>query len=245
MTMMAVEDSDSLSFGIKFSKESLAARRTLPKRARRALADIIDQLFEDATEFLKRGRGDPADAKLRIYSQPDPALVITYEVDEARQIIAFRHVASPTLEEQKPLFISYSQKDEEWKERLLTWLAGVDKDLINVWHDGKIEPGAKWRDEIDDALRSAKAAVLLVTPNFLASEFVAEVELPALLEADREGRLKILWIAIRRSRYKETPLAGIEAMNDPDKPLFALRGDSRDSAYEKISRNIVKEIAGS
>ncbi len=241
--MMIPQVSDSLPVGIKFSKAALAARRTLPEHARHALAEIIDELFEDATQFLERGRRHPKDQKLFVYSQPDPPLDITYEVDEARQTISLRHIASPALEEKKPLFISYSHKDEEWLDSLLSWLTGVDEELINIWHDRKIEKGTRWREEIEKALRSARAAVLLVTQDFLASEFVSQVELPALLEAEKDGRLKLLWIAVRRSRYKDTPLAEFEALNDPEKPLFALVGDSRDSAYEEISDGIMKAVA--
>jgi hypothetical protein len=240
--MTADQSPDKQPFGIRFSRDSQAARKKLPVQANHALADIVDQLFEDATDFLQHGRKHPRDPKLNIYSQANPPLEITYEVDLARRIIAIRHVVSPELEEKKPLFISYSRKDRKWKETLLTWLADIDRELITIWHDGKIEPGTTWNGEINDAMRSAKAAVLLVTQDFLASDYVSKVEMPTLIELMQDDRLTILWIAVKRSRYKSTPLADIEALNDPQKPLFALRGDYRDSAFEKISAKIVERV---
>jgi len=107
-----------------------------------------------------------------------------------------------------------------------------------MWDDTQIGAGKEWRKEINRALASAKVAVLLVSPNYLASDFIAKHELPPLLDAAKNDGLTILWIAIRRCSYEVTDIERYKAVNDPTKPLAALKGDRRDEELHKISQQI-------
>jgi hypothetical protein len=100
-------------------------------------------------------------------------------------------------QERTKVFVSYSHEDRKWLERLNVHLKPLRlNNSLVVWADDQIEPGARWRDEIEKALSAARVAVLLVSADFLASEFISDVELPALVESAREGGTDILIVIL-------------------------------------------------
>src|SRR6266581_2783887 len=91
------------------------------------------------------------------------------------------------------VFISYSHEDAKYFSELSPHLEFLEKNkLINFWADTKINPGEKWRDKIEAALISAKIAILLISIDFLNSQFITNNELPPLLAAAEGEGVKIL-----------------------------------------------------
>lgn len=140
------------------------------------------------------------------------------------------------------IFVSYSHVDRDWLHRLQTHLAPyIRGENLDVWDDTRIAPGAKWAADIDRALGDARVAVLLVSPDFLASEFVARIELPAILR--RSGSdLTVMWIPIRASAYDATPLKDLQAAHDPHHPLSSLSKPKQDEAMVAISKHIAAAV---
>jgi hypothetical protein len=123
------------------------------------------------------------------------------------------------------VFVSYAHDDQQpidWLKKLQMYLAPFRRaGAVDLWDDKQIEPGSDWRAAIDVALQRASAAVLLVGPAFIASDFIATIELPALLTA-RERGLRIFPLVVGYCAYSGSVLEPIQSFNDLARPLEAL-----------------------
>jgi len=89
------------------------------------------------------------------------------------------------------VFVSYSRKDSSCIERLRVHLRPLQRESsISYWDDGSIIAGQKWREEVEAALARTRIAILLISADFLASDFVAESELPVLLGRQKHAALQ-------------------------------------------------------
>lgn len=91
---------------------------------------------------------------------------------------------SKSTEKPITVFVSYSHNDEAWKDKLVRHLRALEQAGVNmeIWHDRDIDTGEKWRCEIQAAMANAAVAVLLISADFLASDFCVKDEVPVLLE---------------------------------------------------------------
>jgi hypothetical protein len=91
------------------------------------------------------------------------------------------------------IFVSYSHQDEAWRRRFETMAKPLSRaESVVFWSDRNIKAG-EWEKQIEAAMRGAVAAVLLVSDNFLASDYIIEKEVPYLMRAHVERRLMIFW----------------------------------------------------
>ena len=143
------------------------------------------------------------------------------------------------------LFISYSHVDRKWVDRLQTVIRPLLRSHgLRLWDDSQIQPGDKWREEIETALAAAKVALLLVSSDFLASEFVTNSELPQLLAAAEEEGLRILWVPLWPSLVSHTPIYRYQPLLDPERPLAAMRRSvDQEVALKTIALAIKEALA--
>lgn len=114
----------------------------------------------------------------------------------------------------------------------------VRANQIVVWDDTLIKPGTAWREEIKRAVGAAEVVLLLVSPAFLASAYIAEHELPPILEAARAQGLVIIWALVSACLYKKTAIAGYQAAHAIAKPLDSLSAAKRNEALLSIAEAI-------
>ena len=142
------------------------------------------------------------------------------------------------------VFISYSHEDEEFLKELLKHLKPYTRSgVITHWSDKQIASGSKWFDQIQKALGKTSVAVLLVSPSFLASDFIHEHELGPLLTEAEDGGVTILWIQLSSCSYEETPLKDYQAVvSPPEKPLAQMSTANRDETWVQICKEIKKAL---
>jgi class 3 adenylate cyclase len=145
----------------------------------------------------------------------------------------------------RDVFVSYSHKDRPWLEKLQIHLKPyLRSGSVSAWSDTQIRPGQRWQKEIEEALASARVALLLVSPNFLDSEFIASRELPPLLAAAGREGLSILWVPLSASSYDETELGGYQAALDPERPLDTLSPADQNLALVKLCKAVKSALEG-
>ncbi|MFL6262686.1 MAG: TIR domain-containing protein [Thermoanaerobaculia bacterium] len=162
------------------------------------------------------------------------------------QIVESHQPATEPKPTEEPMrdqvFISYSHRDKKLMNELLTHLKPYVRSGITVWSDQQIASGSKWFDEIKAALAKTSVAVLLVSPDFLASDFIHEHELgPFLKEAKARG-VRILWVPIYASSYEETDLKHLQAVSPPNEPIGAKSKADRDAAWVRVCKEIKKAV---
>jgi hypothetical protein len=147
---------------------------------------------------------------------------------------------------QTKIFVSYSHRDSKYLEHLkihLTpYLQGGEIERW-LWDDTRILTGSYWFEEIQRALQSADAAILLVSADFLASRFIRENELPPLLEAAQRRGTLIMPVILRSCAFQnDKKLSQFQAANDPSRPLLSLPNAQREKEWAQVARNIAKAL---
>jgi TIR domain len=157
-----------------------------------------------------------------------------------RRILRVWHERVP----RQGIFISYAHKDDEhWLQTLgahLSWLER--KHDVEIWSDRNIQPGEKWRRSIQAALHCAKVALLLVSPDFLNSDYITNSELPKMLQAAESDGMTIFWIPVRPSSYKHSPISEFQSAHTPEKPLSTLSAPEQDQAFVAIGEKLAATL---
>jgi len=169
------------------------------------------------------------------------AFILSKEkINDTKDIQTEKAVISSQSSSKNTIFISYSHKDKVWLDRVTTHLKLLKKERdISHWNDTRIKPGEKWEKKIMDSLNSSKVAILLVSADFLASDFIVNNELPPLLDAAEKGGTIILPVFISESRYDLIKLIPqTQAINDPKEPLLSLSKNEQERVFVKLSHAV-------
>ncbi len=199
-------------------------------------------LFRD--ELLKLGDRQMATEVDQLLSQIAPGYDSTKshkpEMNEERT----RTNKNKPDPDRRTVFICYSQKDENLKKELLTHLGVlVYANLIEVWSDDRIDAGSGWKSEISEAINRAQVAILLISANFLTSEFIQKWEIPELLRRRDSGELVIYPVIARPCSWKSvTWLSQMQVRPKAGKPIWRSEGSEVDTDLAEITEEIANIV---
>lgn len=135
------------------------------------------------------------------------------------------------------VFCSYSHKDEELKKELEKHLSAMKRQgLITLWSDRKIDPGTGWKEGIDSHLESAEVILLLISADFIASDYCYEKEMMRALQRHKKGEARTIPIILREVDWKEMPFSSLQALPKDGKAIRTW--DDRDKAFAEVARGI-------
>lgn len=144
------------------------------------------------------------------------------------------------------VFISYSHKDEELKDELLKHLTKLRRDgLIDCWHDRKISGGSEWAGKIDENLNTSQIVLLLISVDFLHSDYCYDLEMRRALERHESRKARVIPILLRPVDWSDCPFRKLQAFPPDNKPVTDW--PNRDKAFVSISkgiRSVVHELLG-
>jgi small GTP-binding protein len=144
------------------------------------------------------------------------------------------------------IFISYSHKDEVFKDELVTMLTGLqNRGIVDTWQDRRIEPGDEWNKSIQNAMNECDLALLLVSPDYIASRFIQQEEQPKLLRRRHEMQVRVIPIIVRPCTWKSEPvLKDLQVLPQDGKAVITFNPENgeRDQVWTDIA-NAIQERA--
>ena len=118
------------------------------------------------------------------------------------------------------LFFSYSHADEDLRDQLEMHLSALKRQgLISSWHDRRITAGSEFAAQIDQHLDAADLILLLISPNFIASEYCYDLEMTQAMERHRNGEARVIPVILRPCDWHDLPFGRLQAVPKDGKAI--------------------------
>lgn len=183
----------------------------------------------------------------------DPAQVFQLDklIEEAKEKVAELESeqpgelhANPTLSKSEHasvlrLFFSYSHRDEHLRDRLATHLKLLQRNrVIDEWHDREITAGEEIDNEINTHLDAADIILLLVSADFIASDYCYETEMKRAMERHEAGDARVIPVILRSCAWHAAPFGKLMGLPTDGKPVTAW--SDQDQAFTDVARGIAR-----
>jgi internalin A len=146
----------------------------------------------------------------------------------------------------KKLFISYSSKNTDFMRRFVTHLEPLKRNGdINYWHDRMIEPGTKWDDEIKKEMETSDIIIFLLSPDFIATNYIFDIEIPKALEHFKNQTAKLFFLELQPCSWDKTDLAHFQqttASGGSNKALITIGQPLNDEKWKEAIGELEKKL---
>lgn len=140
------------------------------------------------------------------------------------------------------IFCCYAHKDRELQDQLVKHLEPLRRaGQVTTWYDRELLPGTDWKQEIDKHLSTADVVLLLISPNFMNSDYCYSIEMQKALERHKRGETSVIPVILRPVSWQETPIGELQALPTDGKPI--VRWSDRDEAFRDVVRGIMTVVS--
>lgn len=141
------------------------------------------------------------------------------------------------------LFYCYSHKDRDLRDELDTQLSGLHRSgLIDAWYDGELLPGAHWEKEIENQLNTADIILLLVSANFIASDYCYGKEMKQAIARHNAKEARVIPVLLRPVDWNYTPFSGLQALPSNARPITSW--SDHNEAFADVAEGIRRIVVG-
>lgn len=142
------------------------------------------------------------------------------------------------------VFCCYARKDQPLLKELKNHLIPLEREgLITLWADTDINAGAEWAKEIHLHLNTSHIILLLVSPDFIASEYCYSVEMQRAIERHTSGEARVIPIILRPISWQRMPFGKLQALPTSADPITSRRWQDQDEAFYDIAEGIREVVA--
>lgn len=156
----------------------------------------------------------------------------------------FVEQSAPQCPKSVNVFYCYSHKDEGVLDKLRSHLSLLRREgLISEWHDRSILAGEDWNDQIDEHINNSELVLLLISPDFMNSDYCYKIELRRAMERHTSGQSRVVPIILKPCDWKTAPFASLQAVPKDGKPIVTW--SNRDEAFLDVAQHIrivIKDI---
>jgi len=135
------------------------------------------------------------------------------------------------------LFYSYAHEDEPLREELAGHLKIMERrGVIRPWHDRCLAPGQKWDNEINTQLATADLVLLLVSADFIKSDYIWSHELDAAMKRHARGEASVVPVMLRSVDITDAPFAALQGLPTDLRPVTSW--PNRDEAWTDVAKGV-------
>ncbi|SRR6266566_982270 len=139
------------------------------------------------------------------------------------------------------LFYCYAREDKPLRDELEKYLSWLKRrDQLTNWHDREILPGEEWEQAIDKHLNTAHLILLLISPDFMASDYCYGKEMQRALARHKDGTCHVIPILLRPTFWEEAPFSSLQLLPTDARPITLW--PNRDLAFQDVVTEISRTI---